>query len=101
MIRPPRRSTLFPNTTLFRSPPHAGAGKFERHGGDPGPGEPLGDVRKEAPVLEALEPVTHDDDGALPAGAGDITAQRAAIGSGEPEGSFRRSGQRLARGDTQ
>src|SRR5437773_9339847 len=26
MIRRPPRSTLFPYTTLFRSPPHAGAG---------------------------------------------------------------------------
>src|SRR5947207_8144320 len=50
MIRPPPRSTLFPYTTLFRSPPHPrGTGKTSRHARrhlpkgakqDPGPRHP-------------------------------------------------------------
>src|SRR5205807_4514332 len=48
---------------------HAVARKVERHYAESGAGEPLGDVRKEAPILEALETVAHDDDRALAAGA--------------------------------
>src|SRR5437879_3397310 len=80
---------------------HAGARKVERHYAESGAGEPLGDVRKEAPILEALETVAHDDDRALAAGARDVAAQRTAVGAGEPERSFRWSGQRLARGGAQ
>src|SRR5438034_6669301 len=40
MLRPPRRSTLFPYTTLFRSPPGAvgqtGGGVPDARGGSPG-----------------------------------------------------------------
>src|SRR5947208_6736114 len=42
MIRPPRVSTLFPYTTLFRSPRHRGASATQRRGSarDPRPRDP-------------------------------------------------------------
>src|SRR6266480_4869669 len=80
---------------------HARARKVERHHGEAGAGESLGDVRKEAPIFEAHESVAQHDARPLAARTRDVAAQRAAVGSGEPERSFRWSGQRLARAGAQ
>src|SRR5690348_17391636 len=55
MIRRPPRSTLFPYTTLFRSPP-GGRGRQRRQrggrGGIPGRGDGRGQPRRHAPRSE-------------------------------------------------
>src|SRR2546430_4568086 len=56
MIRRPPRSTLFPYTTLFRSPPPVDAGRFDRSGLwiNAGPeGYLVTDVAKASPAAEA------------------------------------------------
>src|SRR5258708_22348063 len=54
MIRRPPRSTLFPYTTLFRSPPYSGAANFAERG-DPN----LGPTPRRPPPAGVLQPLSN------------------------------------------
>src|SRR3712207_6858685 len=74
MIRRPPRSTLFPYTTLFRSPDRPGAGAGQAAGRVPGQRPPAGPVRPAAVAGAAVE-AEDPGRGAGEQGAGRVPAR--------------------------